>query len=81
MFGLTLIKTASLNKMRADIAKLNLEKVDLQNESQILKSEILSVKSKNSYLQKQLAVNKPVKDPKTGRFVKKVIHSEKSRVD
>lgn len=81
MFGLQLIKTASLNKLQADNAKLKLEKEDLRIKTVELHSKIRSLDRTNNDLKKQLAINKPIKDPKTGRFVKKVIHSEKSRVD
>lgn len=81
MFGLSVIKTSSLNKLRADITKLRLDKEALTSDVNIWKSRNAVTQRNIEKLNRELAIYRPVKDPKSGKFTKKNIHSEKSRID
>lgn len=88
MFGLSLVKTSSLNKMRADNTQLGLDKESLTSQLGVVKGnhmrsmmKIEALQKEKDQLEKQLAINKPQKDPRSGRFVKKTVHSDKSRAN
>ena len=78
MFGLSLIKTSSLNNMRANITSFELQKVELQSKVSNCQSIIKewrvkaeSLQHKIEELNKELVRQTTPKDPKSGKFVKR----------
>lgn len=78
MFGLSLIKTSSLNNMRANITRVETEKVELEkrvNNSHLVIREwrvkAESLQHKIEELNKELEKQTTPKDPKSGKFIKR----------
>lgn len=78
MFGLSLIKTSSLNNMRANITSLELQKVELESQVKKLRFSLTEWKARAEIMQhkieelnKELEKQTTPKDPKSGKFIKR----------